>query len=135
MATTLGEIVEAVGAALEGSDVQVVGYLRDNPVVPCAMVVVDEVRYHEAFALGNVAADVRVVLLVSRVVDDNSFESAYRYLDPTGDLSVRALLEADKTLGSVVDTLVVRSGGQVQPVEIGGITYLACEWQLTVHVS
>lgn len=135
MAPTIGETVDAVRDALQAGDIPVVPYLRDNPVVPCAMIAVDEVRYHEAFGLGNVSVDLTVRQLVSRVVDDNAFARVYEALDVTGAASVRAMIERDPTLCGTVDTLIVRSGGQIQPVDVGGVTYLAAEWQLTVHVS
>ena len=133
---TVAEVLEGIAAAVEAvPGVQVKPYLLDNPSPPTVMLTVDEFRYHGAFGLGNPELDVIVTAVVSRVVEGESFASLYRHLDAAGDDSLRAALESDPTFGGVAQTSVVTSGGRVTPVDFGGVLYLACEWDLRVHVA
>lgn len=93
------------------SGLQGEAYVRDNPDVPVAQVSgPDNGEYDQTFGRGHDDWEFGVILLVQRTSDEEGQELLDSYLDPFGPSSVKQAIEADPTLGGVVEDLrVVRT--------------------------
>lgn len=134
----LTAIREAIAAALEvsfGDSMQISAEMLSNPTPPSAHVFPDETDYHKA--MGNGAEDWNLIVQV--FVATTSDIGAQRLLDSmlasTGAGSVKAAIEADRTLGGLVSGLKVRktSGYRVYQRALGD-PLLGADWHLTVLV-
>jgi hypothetical protein len=93
-----------------------------NP--PVAAVTEFEMQYHQAFG-GLVEAMFTFGVFVSRADQPSGRAALTGYLAPSGAGSLPAAIEADKTLGGVCKTLVVRRvRGAYRLYEIAGVEYL-----------
>lgn len=102
-----------------------------NP--PFAFPTLNRIEYHRAFAGGDVVMDWTVNVIVGRYVDRNSFAILDDYLSYSGAKSVRAAIEADKTLGGVCQTLVLPSGANITSLSSADAEFLQIQLQVTVH--
>ena len=102
-----------------------------NP--PFAFPTLNRIEYHRAFAGGDVVMDWTVNVIVGRYVDRNSFAILDDYLSYSGVKSVRAAIEADKTLGGVCQTLVLPSGANITSLSSADAEFLQIQFQVTVH--
>lgn len=130
MTATLEEIREAVGTALAAiPGLQTSGYVLSNPTLPCAQVTRGPVQYDEAFQGGTHALTLLVRVYVADILDIAAAKNLDKYLAPDGDLSVKAAIEADTSLGGLIQDLHVTEakGEQVYVRESGG-PMLGSEW-------
>lgn len=109
-----------------------------NP--PCAVVslATEGINYHETSQNGLTRLEFRVVVYVSMAYTRVARDLCDDFLDVTGDLSVKAAIEGDATLGGIVDDLIVDRGAQQDFVfqEAGTFQqYLGAEFFVTVLSS
>ena len=102
-----------------------------NP--PFAFPTLNRIEYHKAFGGGDVVMDWTVNVIVGRYVDRNAFETLDGFLSYSGVTSVRAAIEADKTLGGVCQTLVLPSGANITSLSSADAEFLQIQFQVTVH--
>lgn len=107
-------------------------YTKDIADVPVAMVGGPEIEYDKTFGRGHDDYMIPIIILVSKVSDEDSQTKLDSYLDPFGDSSVKTAIEADSTLGGVVEDLRVMSTSDYGVHEVSGVNYLA--GLLMVHV-
>lgn len=107
-------------------------YTKDIADVPVAMVGGPEIEYDKTFGRGHDDYTIPVMVLCSKVSDEDSQARLDSYLDPFGSSSIKAAIEADSTLGGVVEDLRVVSTSDYGVHEVGGVHYLA--GLLMVHV-
>jgi hypothetical protein len=55
------------------------------------------------------------------------------YLSYAGATSIRAAIESDRTLGGVVQDLIVESADNISTLEANDATYLAIDFTVTVY--
>jgi hypothetical protein len=141
MASTpsVSDIACALESALSTAlGIQTFPYLPDTFTPPVAMVEIDEVEYHGAFAGGNVTHTFTVFVIVSRVSDRSAGLAVQGFMSQKGDNSpnsIQGAIEADPTLGGIVSTLIVEKSGPLAPVTISGadVIYLCVPFTVTVH--
>lgn len=108
--------------------------IPDNPAMPAAVVTLANVSYDQSFQRGLVEYNFIVTVIFGRIAT----ASAQRNLDAlisTGDRSLKAAVEADKTLdGNAYDTRVTEMSN-VQSATIGDITYLTADFAVTVYAD
>ena len=102
-----------------------------NP--PFAFPTLNRIEYHKAFGGGDVVMDWTVNVIVGRYVDRNAFETLDGLLSYSGATSIRAAIEADKTLGGVCQTLVLPSGANITSLSSADAEFLQIQFQVTVH--
>jgi len=131
----LATIRQALADALDpiGDDVQVSAYLLAQPTPPTVQILPGNQDYDLAFKRG---LD-RRTFTVQGFVPVNESDETQKLLDelmaPTGARSVKALLEADVTLGGVVGGLqVTADSGYAMQQHPTGIWTLLCEWTVVV---
>jgi hypothetical protein len=113
-------------------------YVLSSPTVPCAMVAIGPPEYDHAMGGGLDDLTFTVSIVVGMASELDAQEALDEFLSRGSDKFVKALLEADPTLGGRVDDLQVTaatgqrvyaldsaSGAQSPPV-------LGCEWTVKV---
>ncbi|MFA7117115.1 MAG: hypothetical protein WC140_07815 [Bacteroidales bacterium] len=104
-----------------------------DAISPPAFLVVDaEILFNQSFGGMEELNPVTCRLLVSAATDKQGQQKVKDYLKGSGPLSVKAALEADRTLGGACDDChVMRASGPAM-YEHAGQHYWGCE--LAVHV-
>lgn len=105
----------------------------DIQASPSAFVMFDSVEYNGSFALGNSQHQMTVTVVVGRVSDRAGYQSLSDFAATTGSKSIRAAIEGDRTLGGVVQTLIVQRADNVRSLSAGDAEYLAVDFTILVH--
>lgn len=103
-----------------------------NP--PVAVVALSNVVYDGAFAKGLVEYNFTVSVVVGRASEREAQRRLDAYIS-TGATGVKAALESERSLGGAVYDLRVTDMTQVGSVVVGDVTYLACDFSVTVYGS
>ncbi len=137
MATvTVLDLCVALDAALSA-----IPGLRHQPAIadqvnpPMAWVQPAECDYLEAMRGAPVELDIVLLAAPSGTGWLRGQQLLQTYLDETSGTSVKAAIEADKTLGGLVDTLVVTRWYDYGLIEHSGIAYLGAKVRVQVWPS
>lgn len=85
-------------------------YPVENPTVPCAYPnLPDEIDFDQAAARGSDGINIPVDVLVQSSTSKAGVAALVPYLDGAGAKSIKAAIEADKTLGGACSSLQVVS--------------------------
>jgi hypothetical protein len=128
----------ALAASLSSlSAVQESAYILSNPTPPSVEVQPGPIHYDLAMQRGWDEWMFTVRMFVSLTSDIGSQKLLDSFMDPTGDQSVKTLIEADRTLGGACDFVLVTecSGYQTFQSTHTGKLSLGTEWTVQVHVS
>lgn len=129
------DIREAMASAISAvSGFRVDAYVPGQPQPPCIYILPGELRYHQASADG-MATKTFTVWAVLPLVDDREPQRDLGTLrDVEGAGSLKAALEFDRTLGGLVDELLVASATPVQDYVLpqSQAAVLACQWNVEV---
>jgi hypothetical protein len=102
-----------------------------NP--PVAFPVLNSIEYHGAMGGGNVRMNFDVIVIVGRYVDRVAHSLLDAYLSYSGATSLRAAMEADRTLGGVASTLIMDTSTEISTVSVADGDFLQVSCSLTVH--
>jgi hypothetical protein len=96
----------------------------------------DGVDYHAAFQDGLTEVHMRIVVYVSTAYTRVARDQVDDFLDVVGAKSIKAAVEADPTLGGIVDDLIVSRGRQLD-IEVlqQNVVYLGADLSVTVLAS
>jgi hypothetical protein len=115
--STLIEIVEAMAAAISPiaatiDGLQVTPYLNANPTPP-SIDIYPGTPFQTGTGFGSDEAELFFTVRARTTFADSvaGQQGLYRMLDPAGAESVQAHLEADQTLGGLVDAVAVAAEG------------------------
>ena len=135
MPATVNQVANGLKTRLDTiSGLRVFAYQADqNSTPPLAFPVLDSIEYHQAFGGGDVVMNWTIVAIVGRYTDRNAYAQLDDYLSFDGAKSIRATLEADKTLGGVCQTLIVQSSVDVTSLSQGDAEFLQIRVRVTVH--
>ena len=109
------------------------GELVDNPNPPVAMVELDSIDYDQAMQQGLTIYNFVITLIVGRAAEREQQRKLDLYLQPTGEYSVKAGVESDRSLSGEVQDLRVVSAGSTGSIQLNDQTYLAAEFTVTVY--
>lgn len=126
MAATIPEIMAGLKDRLAAvSGLRATDYAPDNPSPPCVFPLVPAIpSYREAMRRGTYVIPFRIAILTGAQLDRAGQKALAGYANPTGALSVRAALEdTDKTLGGIVDDLIVDGFDPDGLQEVGLVNY------------
>lgn len=112
---------------------RVFDHVPDVFAVPCSFVLPESVSYWNDFSGGLVEVPFTVTVVVGRSSERASQKSLYAFMSYSGDKSVRAAIEADRSLDGVCQTLLVDSASNIRMVSQGDADYLAVDFSVTVH--
>lgn len=137
MATTIADIREGLTAAIVAgvSGANCTGYMHASGTPPLFEIEVDTIDYHASMGAGYVMYQFVVRGLVNLGSDVGAQVNLDTYMNPSGTNSLKAAIEADKTLGGVVDTLKVTNVTRtaVYSAQQGQTSYLGAEWAVEVY--
>lgn len=135
MPATVSQVANGLKNALDNiSGLRVYAYQPDqNSVYPLGFPILDEVVYHQAFNGGDVVMNWTIAVIIGRFTDRTAYALLDEYLSFDGAKSVRAALEADKTLGGICQTLIVQSSADVTSLSQADAEYLQIRFRVQVH--
>lgn len=108
-------------------------FMPDQPTPPQAIVTPRRVTYDSSMARGMDEYEMIVTVIVGRVEERNAQRNLDAYLSGAGEKSIKATLEADRTLGGVCQTLRVVQMSQYTAIPVGELSYLAAELQVQMY--
>lgn len=137
---TLAQIREGLAANLEAgvADVQVSAYLLSRTTAPSLQVSgPQEVDFDEAFGRGLDRWTLTVWALAGAATDKGAQKRLDAMIDPSGAGSVKAAVEADTTLGGIVDDLRVEtcSGYTMYALNDATQLYLGAQWRVAIYMK
>jgi len=115
---SIQQVREALAEALDDvSSVEVYPTIPGNANGPAAVVGFPSIGYHEAMGNGLVQYEIPVYVLVGRADDIEAQGKLEDLVSSAGaTTSLKAVVEADQTLGSVVDASIV---DRFEPFDVG----------------
>lgn len=129
-----GDIRAGLVASLSSLGLQGSGYLLASPTPPTIEVFPGQTEYDSVFQRGMDEVVFIVRIVVSMTLDQASQMTLDNYLDPTGTSSVKALLEADRTLGGVVKDLRVEEATGHQRSTVEAKEQLSADWSVRIFL-
>lgn len=101
--------------------------------VPLSFMSLTQIEYHRAMGTGTRVLSYTISVIVGRVDTEIGQSELDDYASWSGSKSVRAALEADTTLGGVVDTLIVQNSASVTSLSNGDAQFLTVEFTVLVY--
>lgn len=136
MSATISEVKTALATKLGTiAGLRAYAFQPDNPNFPCAIPTLTNIEYHGAMGAGLVTYQFTVSVIIGRVSERSSESKLNEYGSYSGASSVRQVLEADGSLGGVVDDTVVMSATNITAISIGDTDYLMMDFAVTVYDS
>ncbi len=107
-------------------------YVPDSLAPPAAVVEPLEIDYDEAMNKGLEFYRAYILVIVGRMSDRSSQDRLDAYLTDAGASSVKAALEADRTLGGACATLQVASA-RPREVVVSGVNMIAYRFEVRIY--
>ena len=134
MTATPSQIKDALKTAIQTiPGLRAYDYQPDQVNPPFAFSTLDEITYHGAMGAGNIVNRFTVTVVVQRASERTAQDKLDGYLAYSGTQSVRAALEADRTLGGVVQDLIVTGATNITNIDANDTTYLTVDFQMLVY--
>jgi hypothetical protein len=108
--------------------------IPDNPAMPCAIVTLDGVTYDRSFQRGLTEYNFVVTVIFGRIATTQA-QRALDQIISTGDRSIKAAVESDKTLGGAAFDTHLSAMTSVSSVTIGDMTYLSADFAVQVFAN
>ena len=115
----------------EITGLRVYDLVPDNPQPPSAIIGQLDLVFDLNNARGLDQANIDVLVIVQRFSERTGQDKLDKYLSGSGDYSIKAAIEADRTLDGAVDTLRVTSA-QSGVYQAADIEYLSYRYQVMV---
>ena len=110
--------------------------IPENPSIPAAIVNLDSVNYHQAFKNGLIELNFTVTVIVGRFSARSSQQKLNDFADNSGDSSIRAAIESDRTLGGNAFDCVVQTMSGISNIDLNdGNNYLATEFSVIAYAN
>jgi hypothetical protein len=135
MPATITQVKEGLKTRIQTiSGLRAYDYQPDQVNPPFAWPTLDEIRFHQTgMASGGVVMDFTITVVVTRQSERSAQEKIDNYSAWDGAQSLRAAIEADRTLGGVCDDLIVSSAGNFTNIDANDTLYLAMDFKVTVY--
>ena len=132
--TTVSQIKTGLAANLATvSGLRAYAYQPDNVNTPFAWPLLDSIQYNGAMGGGLITHKFTVSVVVGRSAERTAQTLLDGYLSYKGATSIRQAIESDRTLGGVVQDLIVESADNISTLEANDATYLAIDFVVTVY--
>jgi len=105
----------------------------DNLNPPFAWPMLDTVTYNGAMRGGLITHIYTVTVVVGRAAERTAQNALDGYVSYDSATSIRAALEADRSLGGVVQNLLVESANNISTTEGNDTTYLMVDFRVVVY--
>lgn len=103
----------------------------DVIVPPCAIVGQLDFTFDLNNSRGLDQANLDVFVIVQRFSERSGLDKLDQYLAGSGDYSIKAAIESDRTLGGACDTLRVTSA-ESGTYQMGDVDYLSYRYRVTI---
>lgn len=114
------------------SGLRVFDYVPDSLSPPAAVVEPLEVSFHAAMQDGLTMYRAYVLIILGRMSDRSSQDRLDAYVATTGSTSVKAAIEADKTLGGACSTLKVL-GATPRDLVVSGVDMIGYRFEVEIY--
>ena len=132
--TTVSQIKTGLAANLATvSGLRAYAYQPDNVNTPFAWPLLDSIQYNGAMGGGLITHRFTISVVVGRSAERTAQNLLDGYLSYKGATSIRQAIESDRTLGGVVQDLIVESANNISTLEANDATYLAIDFVVTVY--
>ena len=132
--TTVSQIKTGLAANLATvSGLRAYAYQPDNVNTPFAWPLLDSIQYNGAMGGGLITHKFTISGVVGRSAERTAQTLLDGYLSYKGSTSIRQAIESDRTLGGVVQDLIVESANNISTLEANDATYLAIDFVVTVY--
>ncbi|CAB4173457.1 hypothetical protein UFOVP943_39 [uncultured Caudovirales phage] len=132
--TTVSQIKAGLAANLATvSGLRAYAYQPDNVNTPFAWPLLDSIQYNGAMGGGLITHKFTISVVVGRSAERTAQSLFDGYLSYKGATSIRQAIESDRTLGGVVQDLIVESANNISTLEANDATYLAIDFVVTVY--
>lgn len=111
---------------------RVFDYIPDQVPTPCAVVGNITITFDEAQNRGLDQGEIDVIVIVSRMNERGAQDKLDGYLAGSGAGSIKAAIEADRTLAGALATLRVIRAAPIT-IEVSGVTFFAYQYEVTLH--
>jgi len=111
---------------------RVFDYIPDQIPTPAAVVGNLTLTFDEAQSRGMDLGEVDVIVIVSRMNERGAQDKLDTYLASSGASSVKAAIEADRTLSGALATLRVVRAAPIE-IEVAGVTFFAYRYEVSLH--
>jgi hypothetical protein len=108
--------------------------IPDNPAMPCAVVQLQGVTYDRSFQRGLTEYELVVTVIFGRIATAQAQRSLDQLIS-TGERSLKAAVESDKTLDGAAFDTHLSAMTNVASVTIGDMTYLSADFSVTVFAQ
>jgi hypothetical protein len=125
------EIAKSIGNI---SGIRTYADIPDNPAMPAAVVQLQSVSYDQAFERGLTEYAFIITVVFGRVATSQAQRSMDQLIS-TGDRSLKAAVELDRTLDGKAFDVRVTEMTNLSSVTIGDITYLSADFAVTVFAQ
>lgn len=126
--STLEQVADAIRDTLAAVDgLSVFDAPPESLHPPAAVVMPPDIDYRQSFGSGGVGrAEIEVLVLTAPAgsFTDAAFRLLWPYMDASGTKSIFALIEADQTLGGIVEAATVKTFRMMSSEEVAGIGYV-----------
>ena len=135
MPATISQVKDGLKARIETiSGLRAFDHQPDQVNPPFAWPTLDEIRYHQTgMSSGGVVMDFTITLVIQRVSERIAQDALDQYMSWSGTKSLRAAIEADRTLGGVCEDLIVGSAGNFTNIDANDTLYLTVDFKVTVY--
>ncbi len=134
MSATVTEIKQGIATALATiPGLRSYAVQPDNLNPPFAWPMLDTVTYNGAMRGGLITHIYTVTVVVGRAAERTAQNALDGYVSYDSATSIRAALEADRTLGGVVQNLLVESANNISTTEGNDTTYLMVDFRVVVY--
>lgn len=136
--TTIAQIREGLATNLGTiPEIQVSPYMLVSPLPPVIHVIPAGIEYDRSMHRGLDILTFTVEAFVAMGLDKGAQMKIDSFISPTGTSSVKAAIEADKTLGGIVDDTWVERVGGYRLVELPEMEQkaLSIDWVVRVNSS
>lgn len=135
MPATISQVKDGLKARIETiSGLRSFDYQPDQVNPPFAFPTLDTITYHQTgMGTGGVVMNFTVTLIVNRAVERTAQDQLDQYMSWDGAQSLRAAIEADRTLGGVCDDLIVTNAENLTNIDANDTLYLAVDFKVTVY--
>ena len=134
MSATVTQIKQGIATALATiPGLRSYAVQPDNLNPPFAWPMLDTVTYNGAMRGGLITHIYTVTVVVGRAAERTAQNALDGYVSYDSATSIRAALEADRTLGGMVQNLLVESANNISTTEGNDTTYLMVDFRVVVY--
>ena len=135
MPATISQVKDGLKARINAvSGLRAFDYQPDQVNPPFAWPTLDTITYHQTgFATGGVVMNFTITLVVNRAAERVAQDQLDQYMSWDGAKSLRAAIEADRTLGGVCEDLIVTNAENLTNIDANDTLYLAVDFKVTVY--